>query len=183
MMAGTRRGRLTADLPALIVRRAKRTTQERCGAPDTNWSLSAVDGSSWCGRQKGRAASSGACSQPPLELEHCPGRRVTVLRRRRRLVTFIPRPAAVVWLYAFGHRSSTRWCGQAGNRDPMAAQGQWRQWALSGSSSCSAGRSRSSHLCNGIRWTWIGVPDRPLSSTTSTEPPRAQSRVLHVIDL
>ena len=46
MMAGTRQGRLTADLPARIVRRAKRTAQERCGSSDTSWSLSAIRPSS-----------------------------------------------------------------------------------------------------------------------------------------
>jgi hypothetical protein len=46
MMAGTRQGRLTADLPARIVRRAKRTGQERCGSSDTSWSLSAIRPSS-----------------------------------------------------------------------------------------------------------------------------------------
>ena len=46
MMAGTGQGRLTADLPARIVRRAKRTGQERCGSSDTSWSLSAIRPSS-----------------------------------------------------------------------------------------------------------------------------------------
>ena len=42
MMAGIRQGRLTADLPARIVRRAKPTAQERRGSSDTSWSLSAI---------------------------------------------------------------------------------------------------------------------------------------------